>query len=191
MITVTGPGVPRMPNGVEVGVLDDLPWVGWPAGAGGPLWNPVPTPLEGGRAALGAFARWMSVRAPAPSMALQGAAERLVGRGPGLTPEGDDLLSGAAIGLHALGQAAGVDGGRIAASLCPADVRARTGALSATLLELAASGAAPEPVHRLIADGDRAGALDDLRGLGSSTGTAIAAGITWAAEYLMGAGRPA
>ena len=71
--------------------------------------------------------------------------------------------------------------------LHPADVRGRTGALSATLLELASGGAAPEPVHRLLGAGDRGAALADLRRLGASTGGAIAAGIARAAEYVVSA----
>ena len=70
-------------------------------------------------------------------------------------------------------------------ALCPADARDRTGALSATLLALAARGAAPEPVHRLLGGGDPAAALADLRRLGASTGAAIAEGIRIAAGYLV------
>ncbi len=48
-------------------------------------------------------------------------------------------------------------------------------------------GAAPEPVRRLLAPaGDREAALADLRRLGASTGSAIAAGIALAARHLTG-----
>ena len=76
------------------------------------------------------------------------------GAGPGLTPEGDDVLAGAAAAVRALGPAAGVAPERrdaLVAALVPPRRRRRTGALSATLLGLAAAGAAPEPVHRLLA----------------------------------------
>ena len=72
------------------------------------------------------------------------------------------------------------------AALVPPGVRRRTGALSATLLGLAAAGAAPEPVHRLIAgpEAGREAALADLSRLGASTGRAIAAGVALAARHL-------
>jgi Protein of unknown function (DUF2877) len=117
-------------------------------------------------------------------------AGRLLGRGPGLTPEGDDVLAGAAAGLRALGPAAGADRARLdaaVAALAPRDAPARTGALSATLLALAAAGGAPEPAHRLLADGsaeERERALADLARLGASSGRAIAAGIALAARSL-------
>ncbi len=79
------------------------------------------------------------------------AAGALLGRGPGLTPEGDDLLAGAAIGSTRWGRRS------LAGALCPPDVEARTTALSATLLRLAAGGAAPEPMLRVIAGDDPEG----------------------------------
>ncbi|HVG99269.1 MAG TPA: hypothetical protein VM844_00790 [Miltoncostaeaceae bacterium] len=57
----------------------------------------------------------------------------------------------------------------------------------AALLALAAGGAAPEPVHRLLAAGPEAArerALADLGRLGASTGRAVAAGVALAARYL-------
>ena len=186
IVTVTGPGVPWMPNGIVVDRLDERPCVGWDPVAP-PVWDPVPTPVVGGPEQVAALGRWLSARVDIPEITLDGAPTALLGRGRGLTPEGDDILAGAAVGLRALGPAAGltsdtVDG--MARALCPVDVRARTGSLSATLLELAAVGAAPEPVTRLLADEDREGALSDLRRLGASTGAAIAAGIGLAAIRL-------
>ena len=67
----------------------------------------------------------------------------LVGRGPGLTPAGDDALAGALLVAHALG--AGTD-------LADA-VRARlhaTTAVSAALLDAAADGYAARPVVTLV-----------------------------------------
>jgi len=92
----------------------------------------------------------------------------LVGRGPGLTPEGDDLVAGAAAVLAASGR------GSLAAALVGTDLRRRTTALSATLLELAGTGLGPEPLQALLA-GDPA-ALDRLLRLGHSTGRAYALG---------------
>lgn len=186
VVTLTGPGVPRMPNGVAVDRAHQGARVGWPSGAP-PLWDPHVAPLEGGPAEVRALAAWLAARAAPPDLTLAAAPERLLGRGPGLTPEGDDVLAGAAIGVRALGPAAGLDAAAVddlARSLCPADAGARTMALSATLLRLAAGGAAPEPAHRLIAPGDRESALADLRRLGASTGSAIARGIALAARSL-------
>lgn len=190
VVTLTGPGVPLMPNGAAVASLPALAWVACDP-SGSRIWDPVVTPMAGGPAQVAALSAWLSARLEVPyAPSLDGAAGRLLGRGPGLTPEGDDILAGAAIGLRALAAAAGLPGDRargLARSLCPADVRRRTGALSATLLELAVSGAAPEPAHRLLGTGDREAALADLRRLGASTGAAIAAGIALAAQYLISA----
>lgn len=190
VVTLTGPGVPWMPNGVAVpGPLPDLPVVGWDPAAP-PVWDPVVAPFAGGREAVVALSAWLSARAPGSAVGLEGAAERLLGRGPGLTPEGDDVLGGMAIGLRALGPAAGMPRDRVdalARGLCPPGAHRRTGALSATLLGLAVTGAAPEPVHRLLAAGGDEAALADLRRLGASTGGAVAAGIARAAEYLVSA----
>jgi hypothetical protein len=92
----------------------------------------------------------------------------LVGRGPGLTPEGDDLVAGAAAVLAARGCYA------FAAALVGTDLRRRTTRLSATLLELAAAGLGPEPLQALLA-GEPA-ALERLVRLGHSTGRAYALG---------------
>jgi hypothetical protein len=189
VVSVTGPGTPLMPNGVAVARLPAAPAVAWDPAAP-PLWDPVPAPLAGGPAEVAALADWLGARTEPPRVGPGDAAERLLGRGPGLTPEGDDVLAGAAAGLRALGPAAGRAPARMdamAGALVPAGMRSRTTALSATLLALAAEeGALPEPAHRLIAPGGRAAALADLRRLGATTGSAIAAGIALAARWLSG-----
>jgi hypothetical protein len=194
VVSLTGPGVPWMPNGVAVARPHAAARVVWDRAAP-PLWDPAVPPLAGGPPALAELAGWLLARVRPPDIPLGDAAERLVGRGPGLTPAGDDTLAGAAIGLRALGPAAGLDAAEIdrsAATLCPPDLRARTGALSATLLEMAArSGAAPEPAHRLLGSGDRTAALAELRALGASTGGALAAGIALAARHLTASTRQA
>jgi hypothetical protein len=138
-----------------------------------------------------------------------GAAGLLLGRGPGLTPEGDDLLAAVAVTLVTLGPAAGVAGGSLAALLdallgCVADEvpgsygaarrggAARTTALAATLLELAARGQVVEPAGRLLdlspaGERDWAGALRRLERLGHGSGRAYALGIG-AAAWLLAAG---
>jgi uncharacterized protein DUF2877 len=113
------------------------------------------------------------------------AAERLVGLGVGLTPEGDDLLAATAAVLVAVGDAAGfapADRAPFLAALVPADIGRRTTALSATLLRLAAEGRAVEPLHALVdvSDAHWREALVRLEGAGASTGHAyaVAAGAT-------------
>lgn len=79
------------------------------------------------------------------------AAEGLIGLGPGLTPSGDDMLSGLLVALRHLGEAADAPGAvRLADWLGAAvtyDARTRTTPISATLLYCAARGqAGPEVV---------------------------------------------
>ena len=92
----------------------------------------------------------------------------LIGRGPGLTPEGDDFVAGMAGVLAAAGRHGDV------AALLGADLRRRTTALSTTLLELSAQAMGPEPLQAVLA-GD-AGALERLFGLGHTSGRAYARG---------------
>jgi hypothetical protein len=185
--TLAAPGVPRMPNAVVVAAPVVPAAIAWDRAAP-PAWDPVVPPLRGGREAVAALAEWLAERVPVPSHDPATAGARLLGRGPGLTPEGDDTLAGTAAAARALGPAAGLAPAAVAelaAVLVPADARARTGALSATLLELAAAGALPEPAHRLVSGAGREAALADLRRLGASTGAAIAAGIAMIAVYLV------
>jgi hypothetical protein len=125
------------------------------------------------------------------------AAGRLLGRGPGLTPEGDDLLAAVAATVAVLGPAAGVDDApraALLAALVPDGLAGRTTALAATLLRLAARGQVAEPAGRLLdlgPAGERAwpAALRRLQRLGHGSGRAYAAGIG-AAASLLAAGGP-
>ena len=110
------------------------------------------------------------------------AAERLIGLGGGLTPEGDDVLAATAAVVVAIGDAVGFapdDRARWLAALVPADAAERTTALSATLLALAAEGRVVEPVHPLVDPGDAhwREALVRLEGAGASTGRAYAVAV--------------
>ena len=118
--------------------------------------------------------RWPARSAPATRAAAKAASAYLVGRGPGLTPEGDDLVAGVAAVLSH-------DRSWVAA-LIGADLRVRTTALSATLLELAARGMGPEPLQALLAG--EPGALDRLLRLGHSTGRAYALGAGLALTHV-------
>jgi Protein of unknown function (DUF2877) len=170
---------PQLPNGVQV---KRLPAVGDDVIVGGEPWDPtlrLPGDPAAVRAAilaalgdddlagggLAALARAVERRDPELAAA---AGAALIGRGPGLTPEGDDLVAGAAAVLAA------ARAGDLVAALIGAELRARTTSLSATLLELAARGMAPEPLQALLAG--EPGALDRLLRLGHSTGRAYAVG---------------
>ena len=144
-----------------------------PAGVGAALSDAVTRPP------LGAVAALFAALGGGDGAARRRAALALLGRGPGLTPEADDLLAGAAVTAAAAGDPLAL----------AADARALTTPLSATLLELAAAGAGPRAVHVLL-DLDREdwrGALRDLEALGASSGRAIALGVGAAAAAL-GAG---
>ncbi|MGZ8647161.1 MAG: oxamate carbamoyltransferase subunit AllH family protein [Solirubrobacteraceae bacterium] len=185
-VAVLTTGRPLLPNGIQVG---RLPAVGDEVVVRGEPWDPTLS-LPGDPAALGdeilvalghdaatgrdevaALARAVGTRDPAAAKA---AGAYLVGRGPGLTPEGDDLVGGlAAVLSH--------DRSWVAA-LIGADLRVRTTALSATLLELAARGMGPEPLQALLAG--EPGALDRLLRLGHSTGRAYALGAGLALRHV-------
>jgi hypothetical protein len=166
-----------------------------------------------GASGLELLLRAVLERDPAPAA---GAAALLLGRGPGLTPEGDDLLAAVAAAVATLGPAAGLPGPFLAAMLAalvpsrtPAagpgagdgedrrragGLAGRTTALAATLLELAARGQVAEPAGRLLDLGpagerDWPAALRRLERLGHGSGRAYAAGIGAAALLLAAGGR--
>jgi hypothetical protein len=158
-----------------------------------------------GAAGLTLLFRAVRERDPEPAAA---AARALLGRGPGLTPEGDDLLAAVAGTLAVLGPATRLDRPARDAprheptrdplldaptrtalldSLGP--IPGRTTALSVTLLGLASVRQLPEPAGRLL-DLSPAGevawpaALARLERLGHGSGRAYAAGIAAAARLL-------
>jgi hypothetical protein len=156
-----------MPNGIEA---DLLLAPGEPVAVGrgelrtsaavvavGPRWQPRPSL----RAGLSASPRWRIEP------------ELLIGRGPGLTPLGDDILVGYLAG-RAL---AGDDVSRCARWLSRSD--GRTTALSLTLLRLAARGELPEAAHQLLENGDPSPLLHF--GATSGKGMAIGLGLALAA----------
>jgi hypothetical protein len=115
---------------------------------------------------------------------LAGAAgSRLIGRGPGLTPEGDDLVAGVAA-VVAAGPWPAAERDAWLRALLGVDLRARTTALSATLLDLAACAQIAEPVHGLFGPEWR-DALARLQRLGHSTGPAYARAVAAAARALL------
>jgi hypothetical protein len=195
VVSVTPPGTPWLPNAIALGPGPTV------------VWDPVVEPVEPGHAlaargaailaALGVagpagVADALSCSATSPSRAAvaaliaalrtgdpaarRRAALAVLGRGPGLTPEGDDLLAGACVTAAAAGDPLAL----------PPGFRTLTTPLSATLLELAAAGAGPRPVHALLdlENGRWRAALPELEGLGASSGRAIALGVGAAAVAL-------
>jgi hypothetical protein len=161
VMALTPPGRLRMPNGVEtelvvadgerVFVGDDALRTAGAAVTAGPVWDPRPDP----RIAL--------LLKPRAQLDLA----RLAGRGPGLTPLGDDIL----VGYLAAAALAGGSGATVAA--CAARTGRATTALSRTLLRLAARAALPEAAHRLLVDG----APEPLLAFGATSGKGIAFGL--------------
>jgi hypothetical protein len=158
VLAVTQPGKLRMPNGLEADDVELQPGETVAAGGGelrtassvitpGPLWDPRPRPRVR-----------LSIR---PRLELR--LEELVGRGPGLTPLGDDVLVGYLAGAALAGAWAPL------ALACGG----RTTALSHTLLRLAARGQLPEAAHHLLERGDPGPLLD----FGATSGKGIALGL--------------
>jgi hypothetical protein len=154
---------PRMPNGIECDLhvqRGERLMVGG-GGIGGvrvaastPVWDPVPRPRVALRTAT-------DIRIDV---------EALAGRGPGLTPAGDDVLAGYAAGL-ALFHGRTAEAAWLAERAAP-----RTNALSATLLRHAARGELPEPAHVFLERGDP----EPLLAWGHSSGRCLALGLALA-----------
>lgn len=117
--------------------------------------------------------------------AVETAAGNLIGKGPGLTPLGDDVLVGAMAGSLLLGEAMGNRAlRRLVAGATPgicALARERTTALSATLLRHAARGEVDDAsaglLRALCGRGDPASSLDALLALGHTSGAGLATGL--------------
>ena len=115
-----------------------------------------------------------------PLDALRVAAAALAGLGPGLTPAGDDALSGILFAFRAL------DGPAVEPALLAIARSARTSDLAAAVLEAAATGSHIEAVHDLVMAGaarDNAAAAIAAAALdrfGSSSGGDVAYGLRMA-----------
>ena len=168
VVSLTAPGSPRMPNGIECAIQAGSD-IRVAIGGGrlvvgdvvihpGPEWNPVPTVERG------------LVLPPGPAPLVRA----LAGFGPGLTPAGDDVLAGYVSGLVLL-HGKFKQAGRIAE-----EAALRTNSLSATLLRHAALGEVPEPVHVLLATGN----ARPLLSFGHSSGQAWLRGLVSAGYAL-------
>ena len=120
-------------------------------------------------------------------------ARSLLGKGPGLTPEGDDYLAGALAATRLLAEAMGLE--RIIAMIAGisvpmarlADVRTTT--FSAALIHSALRGQVAEPAGALLraltGRGDVAAAHLGLIRVGHTSGPALAAGMVLGAQSLI------
>lgn len=104
----------------------------------------------------------------------------LIGLGPGLTPSGDDLLGGAMIAAHALGE--GAVGRRLWGMIQPR--LDATGIISGAHLRAAADGLGHRDIHRValaILAGkveDFTPLIDGIEDIGHSSGWDAVAGVT-------------
>lgn len=124
---------------------------------------------------------------------LAAAAKSLVGRGSGLTPEGDDYLAGAVAAIRVLGEAVGHTRGismlERSAPLLARLADARTTTFSAALIRYALRGQVAEPAGRFLRAIAGRGNIEKthagLQNVGHSSGPALAAGIVLGAQALL------
>ena len=124
---------------------------------------------------------------------LDAASVTLLGRGPGLTPEGDDVLAGALAAIRTLGTALGsrpalamLD--EVADALADA-ANSRTTSFSAALIRSAMRGEVADPAGGLLRALAGRGNVDsnhrELLRVGHTSGPALAAGIVLGAQSLI------
>lgn len=209
VLVIANPGAVRLPNAVSipeglsvsrfvrvgdgrVGVegrrtIDAVRW-----------WDPVPVLSRVDRLALreamSSATGWLppfhrstlsTALAARDSEGVLAAADALLGRGLGLTPEGDDVLAAALASYRHIGAALADDSApgtvdAIAERLI-VTAETRTTSLSASLLRHAVAGAVAEPVAALLraltGRGDVGVALQRLSNVGHSSGRALADGV--------------
>ncbi|MDQ7840310.1 MAG: DUF2877 domain-containing protein [bacterium] len=172
-------------NGVREAVVDELRAHGSESGvtarsaaAGGGL-------LEALACGLDAIAAFLSGESSSGATA-HAVVVQIAGRGPGLTPSGDDLLTGIVHAVTLWPKLADAAGGasRVRDLLVSAAVP-HTTRISAAYLEAARQGWASEPWHALVAgigqgpDAVRA-AAQRLLGIGETSGADALTGFCWA-----------
>jgi Protein of unknown function (DUF2877) len=121
------------------------------------------------------------------------ASRALLGKGPGLTPEGDDFLAGALAATRLLAEALGNERtiSMVAGISTPLAqlAEARTTTFSAALIQSALRGQVAEPAGSLLralsGRGDVAGSHLSLIRVGHTSGPALAAGIVLGARALI------
>jgi len=157
--------------------------VGWSISLTAPTWAgvlPVADRLAAVRSGTAAGPRASRLAAGD----LGGLAAAIGGRGPGLTPSGDDVLAGVLLVARVLGGAAAEpDLVAVAGSVRTTDV-------AAAFLQWAARGQCIEPAHQwldAVADGDAVRATRvaaRLGGIGASSGRALLSGLRLALAAL-------
>ena len=125
----------------EKAPLDGIARVAWT----GPASLPVSALERVARARIVRVREWLGARLERPLR--EPAPLDLLGLGSGLTPSGDDLLCGALVALHAIGQVEAADD--LGAAITAAAGLA-TSPLSAAFLRAAAEGQSSEPLHEII-----------------------------------------
>lgn len=123
--------------------------------------------------------------------AVDEAALRLLGFGPGLTPSGDDVLVGLLTALSVLGsrlpdRAVWAREARALVRPVVAAAGQRTTALSTTLLRWAVRGVATEALLNVLWNLDDEQRVEELLDLGHSSGSDMLTGAVLAATALMG-----
>jgi hypothetical protein len=215
VLALSGPGTARAPNGVITASPDLLVQVmsGCTVGNGqletadlevgiSRWWDPRPVlGTVSSRTLAGTARRLMalvggdhesltSVKTPeeAVASALGG-----LGKGPGLTPEGDDLVVGLLAGLRLLGTAAAAGQALAlldAAAPAVATAPASTTALSATLIRHGWRGEVAAPLgalfQALTGSGSLEEAVSELGRLGATSGMAMGRGALAAAHLVAG-----
>jgi hypothetical protein len=163
-----------------------------------PIWSPRLPPAASLVRVRGQARRWLPEAGPALDVGstrhaplhadavtalrrgdLRSFAATVGGRGPGLTPVGDDMLAGVLLVACAMWSGWGTT------SWARGQGRhlARTNDIARAFLVCAARGRCIEPVHSLLtglASGDQlavSSALEDLRRFGSSSGAALVLGV--------------
>ena len=125
--------------------------------------------------------------------ALLAAARKLVGKGPGLTPEGDDYLAGAVAAVRVFGEALSCSTAVEAVdSVAPHVIRmaeARTTTFSAALIRYSFRGQVAEPAGAFLRALSGRGNIEHsharLERVGHSSGPALAAGIVLGARSII------
>ena len=163
-----------------------------------PIWSPHLPPAASLTCAHARARRWLPDLGPALDVGMVGRAElqadavtalrrgdlgtlaaAVVGRGPGLTPAGDDLMAGVLLVARARWSGSGM----AAWTRLQPEYLARTNDIARAFLTCAAEGRCIEPAHDLLlglANADHravSAAADRLRHFGSSSGAALMYGV--------------
>jgi hypothetical protein len=192
--------LPRLRPGEPAEAAPDRVAVGgWEIPVGGRTWRgPIPSPEEAlaaaprvseaarsvAEASLIAAGPLEAAEAAAEAGDLEGAARTLQGRGPGLTPSGDDVMAGVLFAARLLrGPAVEARTRAVAETL-------RTGPIARAFAVWAARGQALSPAHRLVTaavrgDGSAARrAARTLASVGESSGADFCLGLAMGMDLL-------